>query len=90
MKKFLAALTTFSSPTAFAASSMGNFSVGTVVHDVIVFIVVAVVFGILYMLAEKAPWIPAWAKEGIKYFILFAAAIIVIGLLLGFIGYPIF
>lgn len=82
MKLALSLALMFASFPAFAAA----LNMSGVVQFIVALIVIAVVFGILYYLADKAPFIPAPWKEGIKYVILFLAAIMVINFLLGLIG----
>jgi len=73
-----------------ALSAAPLFTPEGVVRMVVTLIVVGIVFGLLYYLVEKAPFIPPEFKTGIKYFLLFVVVLFVIGLLLRMIGYPIF
>lgn len=88
MKKLMCTLFSLSPVTALAAGF--NFSIQAIVKDVFYLIIIGIVFGLLYFLADKAPFIPGWAKSGIKYVILFAAVVLIIAVLLSLVGISLF
>jgi hypothetical protein len=86
MKYALALLALVSVP-ALAAVSM---SMGGLVDLVVYLIIIGVVFGLLWFLVDKAPFIPEPFKTWIKYVILFVGVLFLINWLLGIAGHPIF
>ena len=86
MKALFAILLAVSSPLAFAAT----ISMGGLVETVVFLIIIGFVLGLLIFLVRKAPFIPPEWKSGIEYFIYFIVILLVINLLLGLVGTPIF
>lgn len=84
------ALALFSMFPTLALAAQPMFTPEGVVRMVVTLIVIGIVFGLLYYLVDKAPFIPPEFKTGIKYFLLFVVVLFVIGLLLKMIGYPLF
>jgi multisubunit Na+/H+ antiporter MnhB subunit len=78
------------SSLAFAASNMPILSIEGVVEFGLVLIVLAIIFGILWLLIDKAPIVNPEVKVWVKYVILFLAAVAVIFMLLRLIGHPLF
>lgn len=64
----------------------GSIDMGTVVWDVVKIIGLLIVFGILFYLIDRAPFIPALGKQLLKYFLLLIGALVVIFFILRFIG----
>ena len=87
MKAVLFAVLALVVSPALAVISM---SMGGLVDLIVYLIIIGVVFGILYFLIDKAPFIPEPWKTYIKYVLYFVAALMLINFLLGFAGHPLF
>lgn len=76
----------------FAAPALAaiNISMPGLVDFVIYLLVVAIVFGILLFIVGKAPFIPEPWKQVITWIIYLVGALMVINLLLGLAGSPMF
>ena len=84
MKALLASVLMFASPLVFAA--MPHLSIREIVWDVVIVLGVAIVFGLLGYLIDKAPFIdPPW-KQGLRWGLLLVAVLIIIYVILGFLG----
>ena len=75
---------------AAPALAVINMSMGGLVDLIVYLIIIGVVFGILYFLIDRAPFIPEPWKTYIKYVLYFIAALMLINFLLGFAGHPLF
>ena len=74
---------------AFPAFAAVNMSIAGLVSLVVALIVIGVIFGLLYVLVDRAPFIPDPWKAVIKYVILAFAILALIGFLLDFVGFPV-
>jgi hypothetical protein len=83
----LSAALALGSQLAFAAVSM---SVEGLVSFVIYLLVIGIVFGILLFVVGRAPFIPDPWKQIITWIIYLVGAILVINILLGLAGSPMF
>lgn len=87
MKLTLFSILSLFSTAALAAAPI--FTVEGLVQSVVILIIAGIIVGLLYFLIDRAPFIPAEFKTGIKYFLLFIVVLFVIGILLRLIGHPI-
>lgn len=87
MKALLALLSFTALPVMAATPSVTPQSI---VKWILVLIGVGIIVGLLYLLIDKAPFIPAEFKTGLKYLLLFLIVVLVIGVIMSLIGYPIF
>lgn len=71
---------------ALAAASV---TTDGIVNLVVYMIIIGIVFGLLFFLVDRAPFIPPEWKTVIKYVIIFIAVLFLINLLLGLVGHPI-
>jgi len=87
MKYALALILAIASPLAFAAIDIG---VSGLVNFVIYLLIVGIIFGVLLFIVGKAPFIPEPWKQVITWIIYLVGALMVINLLLGLVGAPLF
>lgn len=87
MKRLLPLLLAIVPLPAFAAINM---SIEGLVEFVIYLLVIGLIFGILLFIVGRAPFIPAPWKEVITWIIYLVGALMVINILLGFAGHPLF
>lgn len=87
MKYALAIILSLVSLPAFAAVNM---SISGLVEFVVYLLIVGIIFGGLLWLVGKAPFIPDAGKQVITWIIYLVGALMIINLLLGLIGQPMF
>jgi hypothetical protein len=87
MKYALFAILALVTTPVLAVVSM---SMSGLVDLVVYLIIIGVVFGLLWFLVDRAPFIPEPFKTWIKYVILFVGVLFLINWLLGIAGRPIF
>ena len=87
MKYLLGLFTALASPLAFAAINM---SVQGLVEFVIYLLIIGLIFGILLFIVGRAPFIPEPWKQVITWIIYVVGALMVINILLGLAGHPLF
>jgi len=82
MKALLALCLATASPLALAAQ---GFNIEKAIWTFVALIGLAVIFGLLYMMVETAPWIRETWKAGLKWLLYVVAALLLIFLILSWI-----
>jgi hypothetical protein len=75
---------------ATAIFSGGGDGGGDAVHQLLYLVVIGIVLGIIYYLVQIAPFLPALFKTILGWLIILFGAIILINVLLGLVGHPLF